>query len=81
MNGKNAKALRKTVYGNFSSRNIGTKYRRFPDGTIMATGRRKIYQQAKKTMRNATRDPERPKKGYVRVPRWLDKSRRIKGKC
>jgi len=49
MNGRKAKNLRKKIYGNFALRN--TKYERHTDGSIHCTGRRKIYQEAKRFIR------------------------------
>ena len=74
MNGKAAKKLRKSVFGDFSLRD--TKYMRDLKGVIRCIGKRRTYQDAKRRpdLSIIHRDAK-----HRRIPRWLksEKTRNI----
>lgn len=68
MNGSKAKELKKTVYGDFSPRDIN--YTRGHDGSVRCVGRRAAYQKLKRDSHTQSGDSKHISKGKNR-PRWL----------
>ena len=73
MNGRTAKRLKKTVYGDFSPRDIN--YTRGLDGSLRCVGRRAAYQRLKRDNRIQPGGSKLIFKSKGR-PRWLHPKKR-----
>lgn len=70
MNGGVSKKLRKIVFGDLSRR--GTKYITDAKGTLHCTGKRAVYQTAKKNLKKHDQAIRRLNPKYKSGPRWLN---------
>jgi len=68
MNGRKAKGLKKTIYGDFSLKE--RDYARQPTGSVYNTGKRAAYQKLKKDSHKQSGGSKHITKGKNR-PRWL----------
>lgn len=70
MNGKAAKTLRKLIFDDFSHRD--KKYVRDAKGTVHCTGKRAVYQVAKKNLKKLKQVIKRITPKQKSGPRWLN---------